>query len=160
MAYRLDYDGLIEGYAGEYGLDAFLIAAIIHVESGNDAQAVSSKGARGLMQIMPGTGGWIYEKLEGKERGFREDDLFDPDTNIRYGCWYLRYLLDRFEGNERYALLAYNAGPGNVEKWLADEAYSSNGMLRVIPFSDAEAYLEKVEAAKRKYEELYAQQKD
>ena len=108
------------------------------------------------MQIMPDTGKWIAEKLEVE--GFSEEKLFEPETNIRFGCWYLKYLLDTFSGDRRTAAAAYNAGPGNVKKWLADERYSSGGELVKIPFKETERYVEKVQRAYEKYTEIYAAQ--
>ncbi len=153
--YPLSYKSIIMENSERYDLDFFLVAAVIHVESHNDPMALSPKGAMGLMQIMPDTGGWIYEKIEQKEDGFKEKDLYNSDINIRYGCWYLRYLLDKFDQDLNYALIAYNAGPGNLDKWLSDESISPGGRLGRIPFPQTEDYLGKVLSAKTKYEELY-----
>lgn len=151
--YRLVYGELITEMAGEYHIDPYLVAAVIHCESSNNKDAVSPVGAMGLMQIMPDTGGWIADKLEAE--GFCEDQLFDPRTNIRFGCWYLAYLTDKFQGNGKSVLAAYNAGPGNVEKWLKDERYSRDGQLTDIPFPETERYIEKVYRAYEKYLTLY-----
>lgn len=152
--YRLDYPTQIKAYSREFGLDPYLVAAVIHCESGNRPVVVSPKGAVGLMQIMPDTGGWIAEKL-----GLANYDgamLKDPEVNIRMGCWYLSYLTDRFGGVRSHALAAYNAGPGNLKKWLEDEAYSQDGVLVNIPFDETSSYVQKVERAYEKYKNLYA----
>lgn len=152
--YRLDYPTQIKAYSREFGLDPYLVAAVIHCESGNRPTVVSPKGAVGLMQIMPDTGGWIAEKL-----GLANYDgamLKDPEVNIRMGCWYLSYLTDRFGGVRSHALAAYNAGPGNLKKWLEDEAYSQDGVLVNIPFDETSSYVQKVERAYEKYKNLYA----
>ena len=76
--------------------------------------------------------------------------------NIRFGCWYLKYLLDSFSGNRKTAVAAYNAGPGNVRKWLNDENYSKGGELDSIPFKETAQYVERVQRAYDKYTKLYA----
>lgn len=154
--YKLDYAGLIRRYAGDYALDPYLVAAMIHVESGNRPAVVSPAGAMGLMQVMPDTGAWIAHKLEDTEEAdFDPAALLEPETSIRYGCWYLRFLLDRFAGNVRYAVIAYNAGHGNLEKWLENDAFASDGVLKRIPFAETDAYVQKVSRAREKYRELY-----
>lgn len=151
--YRLAYPAQVRESAAEFGLDPYLVAAVIHCESGNRAGAVSPKGAVGLMQIMPDTGAWIAQKLS--IANYDGAMLEDPSMNIRLGCWYLSYLLDRFGGVRSHALAAYNAGPGNLQKWLEDEAYSQDGMLVDIPFSETSDYVERVERAYEKYKKLY-----
>ncbi len=150
--YRLLYPEEIVTYSLEYQLNPQLTAAVIQVESANRSQVVSPKGAVGLMQIMPATGAWIAENMGMDD--YREDRLTDPAVNIQMGCWYLRYLLDMFE-NENTAVAAYNAGPGKVKQWLADERYASDGALCSIPYEETERYVKKVAAAKEKYAELY-----
>ncbi|MEA5059967.1 MAG: lytic transglycosylase domain-containing protein [Candidatus Pelethousia sp.] len=156
--YRLDYPLQIKRYSSEFSLDPFLVAAIIHCESGNRAAITSPKGAVGLMQIMPETGAWIAQKLDLSD--YDEAMLANPDMNIRMGCWYLRYLMDQFGGVRSHVLAAYNAGPGNLKKWLEDEAYSQDGMLVDIPFSETSSYVEKVENAYEKYKKLYEDELD
>lgn len=154
--YRLEYPEQVRLSAAEFGLDPYLVAAVIHCESGNRAGVVSHKGAVGLMQIMPDTGAWIAEKLAIAD--YDGAMLEDPSLNIRLGCWYLRYLLDRFGGVRGHALAAYNAGPGNLKKWLEDETYSQDGMLVDIPFSETSDYVERVERAYEKYKKLYPEE--
>jgi soluble lytic murein transglycosylase len=152
--YALLYADEIKKSADEFALDRYLVAAVIHCESRNVKDARSYRGAIGLMQIMPQTGEWIAEKL-GIEN-YTEAMLLEPDHNIRFGCWYLKYLSDRYgDGDIDKVLAAYNAGPGNVEKWLNSEEYSQQGRLTSIPFKETENYVEKVGYAARKYEELY-----
>lgn len=152
--YRLDYPDEIIAYADEYDLDRYLVAAVIHTESGGRADAVSPHGATGLMQLMPDTARWIAEK-QGRE-DYADAELYTPEKNIGAGCWYLDYLMDKY-GSERCALAAYNAGPGNVDKWLSDPKYGSDGALITIPFGETEEYLIRVDNAYEKYRELYAQ---
>ncbi len=151
--YRLDYPEEISAGADEFGLDPYLVAAMIHCESGNRAKAISPVGAVGLMQIMPDTGEWIAGKLDIS--GYEPEKLTEPAFNIRMGCWYLRFLLDRYEQDRPSALAAYNAGHGNVDKWKNDPAVSVEGELKNIPFAETEQYLEKVQRAYEKYKTLY-----
>lgn len=151
--YRLLYPDIVTEMAAEYGVDPYLAAAVIHCESSNNKDAVSPVGAVGLMQIMPDTGAWIAEKLEMDD--FTEERLFEPEVNVRMGCWYIDYLTDRFHGNMTLVLAAYNAGPGNVQKWLEDERISENGTLTEIPFPETERYIDKVQRAYEKYLTLY-----
>ncbi|HWS29508.1 MAG TPA: lytic transglycosylase domain-containing protein [Clostridia bacterium] len=152
--YALLYADEIKKSADEFALDRYLVAAVIHCESRNVKDARSYKGAIGLMQIMPETGAWIAEKLNVEN--YTQAMLWQPAHNIRFGCWYLKYLSDRYgDGDTSKVLAAYNAGPGNVEKWLNSEEYSREGRLTSIPFKETENYVEKVGYAARKYEELY-----
>lgn len=153
--YPLRYEALILEYAGEYGLDPYLVCAVIWVESKFDEAATSHKGARGLMQIIPSTGQWAAQKL-GIE-GYSEDSLYDPEINIRIGCWYLDNLRDHFNGNMDLALAAYNGGSGNVEKWLRDSRYSKDGRkLDNIPFKETRDFVARVWSAYDKYKRLYS----
>ena len=151
--YRLAYAETIRQESAAFGLDPYLVAAVIHCESSGRADAHSPKGACGLMQIMPATGAWIAEKLAIPS--FTEEMLYEPEQNIRFGCWYLSYLMQKYDGETDLALAAYNAGPGNVKKWLEDPAYSEAGHLKVIPFAETDKYVERVNAACGKYRELY-----
>ena len=136
--------------AGENSIPAPYIAAIIMAESSYDPGAVSSVGARGLMQIMPETGGWIAGKF-GDE--FTEDALFTPEVSIKYGAWYLGFLMDRYENDMRCATAAYHAGQGTVDKWLDDPAYSEDGAtLMHIPYDSTRTYVDRV----MKYYDYYA----
>ncbi len=151
--YPVAYSDLIERYAFQYELDPYLVTAIIRCESSNQIDAVSSVGAIGLMQIMPDTGEWIAHKLE--KEPFDPEVLYDAETNIMFGCWYLRFLTNRFSENAVNIIAAYNAGHGSVEGWLENEAYSDNGTLVSIPYPETERYVEKVQTAYNYYRELY-----
>lgn len=143
-----------EEYSGEDDVDPLFIMSIIKAESNFDKDAKSNKGALGLMQVTPSTGEWIAEKLN--EEMFAEDKLFDPDTNIRYGIWYINYLSKQFDGNLNLIIAAYNAGPGSVDKWLDDSSYSQNGEdLDNIPFVETDKYVEKVNFYYNIYKFLY-----
>lgn len=151
--YRLLYKDTIAQYAAEFSLDPYLVAAVIHTESSNRPEAVSPSGAIGLMQVMPETGKWIAGKLNIES--FEEKGLFVPETNIRFGCWYLRFLLDRYGHNLPLAIAAYNAGQGTVDMWLQDPAVCEGNVLYNIPYPETDNYLKKVQRAYEKYQILY-----
>ena len=148
--YPLSYKEIICKYADEYRLDRELVFSVVKVESGFDKNAVSSAGAMGLMQITEKTGAYIAERL-----CVTKYDLFDAENNLRFGCYYLRYLISRFEVLET-ALCAYNAGEGRVDEWLDDTAYSSDGKtLNLIPFKETQEYIVKIKKTFSKYKKLY-----
>lgn len=151
--YPLKYSESIYKYADKYEVDPYLIAAIIRTESNFNPGAVSSKDARGLMQIMPETGEWISMKMEIKDHS--EEKLFIPDYNINMGCWYISDLLKEF-GNLELAVASYNGGKGNVQKWLKDTKYSKDGeTLSYIPFTETDKYVKKVKVSYNIYKFLY-----
>ncbi|MDR0197206.1 MAG: lytic transglycosylase domain-containing protein [Oscillospiraceae bacterium] len=151
-----NFSQIVEKYASENDMDEYLVYAVIKTESGFEPEAVSSVGARGLMQIMPDTFEWIREyRFGGDELVY--DDMFDPDDNIRYGCRLLAYHLDYY-GNVDCALAAYHSVGGAVDEWLANAEYSPDGKtLGKIPVSDTAHYVDKVNKAYKTYLELYAQ---
>jgi soluble lytic murein transglycosylase len=148
--YPLKYESTIVKYADKYELDPYFVCAVIDTESNFRVNAVSEDGAQGLMQIMPETSGWIAEKLK-----ISAYDIFDPETNIMFGCWYLNFLKDRFSGEEQLMIAAYNAGHNKVEEWLA-EGYSKDGTtLDEIPYAETKKYVDKVTMAYEEYQKLY-----
>lgn len=155
--YPVAYTDLIAAAAEKYSLDPYLVQSIMRCESSNDPNAVSSVGAIGLMQIMPDTGEWIGHKID-PELAYSLDMLQDPATNIEYGCWYLRFLSDRFSGRTMEIIAAYNAGHGSVEEWLSDARFSQDGILTTIPFESAALYYEKVMSAYENYTTLYPEE--
>ena len=114
LRYPLRYEQIVAGHAANYRLEPQLVAAVIYQESKFDADARSSSGAVGLMQLLPETGQGIADRTGGD--AWQPGDLLDPELNVRYGSWYLRHLLDKY-GDERLALAAYNAGQTNVDEW-------------------------------------------
>jgi soluble lytic murein transglycosylase len=132
----LRHEDIVRQQAADKGVPADLIAAVIYAESRFRDQT-SHAGARGLMQITPATANLI-EELSGGQT-FKFEDLADPDINIRYGTFYLRYLMDKFDDNEVAALAAYNAGETNVIDWGG-----SNLRLDDIPFPETRGYVEDV----------------
>ena len=153
----LRHDDIIRQQADDKNLDPSLIAGMIYVESRFRDQT-SHAGAKGLMQLMPATADYIAHKSGGTE--FEQGDLADPQINIAYGSWYLRYLLERYHGNVPLALAAYNAGEGKVDEWwrqAADRGQSFN-VADHIPFPETRAYVGKVLSARRAYRREYAKE--
>jgi peptidoglycan lytic transglycosylase len=148
--------GVIRKQAAEKHLDPALIAAVIYAES-KFAPQRSSAGAEGLMQILPETAYFIAH-LSGGSR-FTASDLATPSINVAYGSYYLRYLLDHYDGNETLAVAAYNAGLANVDRWVG-RARAAGGHLRIaaIPFPETRAYVERVLSAQQDYRSAYARQ--
>jgi Soluble lytic murein transglycosylase and related regulatory proteins (some contain LysM/invasin domains) len=152
--YPKEYSEFVDKYCAMYEIDANLAYAVIHTESGFDSEAVSPLGACGLMQLMPDTFEWLRSK--DRTGGERFSDIFDPETNIRYGVFFLSLIQRRF-GSEQLVIAAYHAGMGRVSSWLGDSAFSSDGKsLHTIPFADTSHYVRKVERTKRIYDTLYA----
>lgn len=154
IVYPFHYRELVEKYATVYEVDPYLVAAIIRNESKFNPEAISKREARGLMQIAPITGQWAAEKLEIAD--YREERLYEPDLNIQIGCWYLSILKDQFNGKLELMVSAYNAGNGNVAKWLANPEYSYDGVgLDYIPFPETRNYLQKVTRDYERYQVIY-----
>ena len=107
---------IIVAESKRYQLDPALVLAVMHVESRFDTYAVSPKDALGLMQLLPSTGAWLAPQVGVDWQG--PQTLFDPASNVRLGVAYLRQLVDRYDGNIRTALLAYNWGPGRIDRRL------------------------------------------
>lgn len=149
--YPLRYEEYILDSSEEYGLDKYLVMALIKTES-NYIYDAHSGIARGLMQITDSTAEWIADKLN---IDFSPEDIENPQLNIRMGCFYLNYLIEHY-GNVQPALAAYNAGMGNVSRWLNDDTYSVDGeTLHYIPFAETSEYLKKIEKYVEIYKKLY-----
>lgn len=151
MLYPKSYSDIVTEKAKQFELDENLVYAVIKAESGFDADARSSAGAVGLMQLTPQTFDWILEKYPLDVPA----DITNPYDNIHAGCSLLRLLFDYY-GDFDVVLSAYNAGMGNASNWLADERYSSNGStLHTIPFPETSAYVKKVRENYMTYQKLY-----
>jgi len=154
--YPLKYWETVEHHAQLYELDPLLIAAVMRVESAFDRYAISSKGARGLMQLMPETAIWAAQRM-GLD-GFQIEHLFDPEINIAIGVWYLATLREQFGGKLTLALAAYNGGQANVMRWLKEQAWSGDlETVDDIPFPETRGYVRKVFGAYQWYRLIYRQ---
>ena len=142
--YPLDYASIVRGHAHNYDLNPALLAAVIEEESKFHADAKSSAGAIGLMQLQPATAKGIAIRTGGTK--FVLSDLYNPEINVRYGAWYLHHLLLKYR-DERLALAAYNAGQENVDRWRAQ----GEG----VQFPETRAYIDKVERLKGIYRRAY-----
>jgi soluble lytic murein transglycosylase len=144
----LRHDDIIRQQARDKDLDPALVAAVIYRESKFRDQT-SEAGAKGLMQILPDTADFVARKSGGTE--FVEGDLADPQINISYGCWYLRYLLDLYNGNRIAAVAAYNAGHRRVDRWGGESLTIDD-----IGFAETEEYTRDVLDKRDEYAEKYA----
>lgn len=154
LYYPFPYREAIEANAAAFGLDPLLVAAVTRTESKFDPRAVSRKGALGLMQIMPATAEWIAPRLGVGD--FRAEMLFEPETNIRFGAWYLADLSAEFGGSLDVVIVAYNAGRGKVSAWLADGDWSGSFEDREnIPYAETRVFLTRVRHAYAQYIRLY-----
>lgn len=136
----------------ESGLDPYLVYAVIKAESGFDEDAISRSGAVGLMQLRPATAQFICER-SGIE--YEREKLSDGEYNIRLGCLYLKYLLEKFPVRET-ALAAYNAGEGTVSDWLSDASLSKDGLNLIrVPYPETRGYLKKIKNFRKIYEFYY-----
>ena len=155
--YPQKYSELVSKYAKEYNIPEDVIYATIKVESNFDPEALSVAGARGLMQMLPSTFEWLTGD-EHLSENLTPNLLYDPEVNIRYGTYYLKYLYTKFDYNWDTACAAYNGGEGNVAKWLADTKYSDgNGNLTDFPreFGETRNYVKKIRQSRDTYQKLY-----
>lgn len=157
-AHPVQYRQLIDRYADEYNLHPAFVCAIILNESSFNTSAESRVGARGLMQLMPDTAQWIAHKLN-MDGSFHVDMLWEAETNIRFGCWYLSYLSGLFGGDAIAVSSAYHAGQGEIAAWLQNEAYAPGGRLGLdtMPEGPTKKYAGRVTRDYAIYDALYDQ---
>ena len=152
--YPLQYTEEITAASEEFGVEPSLIYAVIHTESSFQPQVTSSAGAKGLMQLTDSTLEWALNRA-GEKGKYTAEDLYDPQVNIHYGVYVLTLLGEQFENTETI-LAAYNAGIGRVGEWLKNPAYSTDGAhLTAIPYPETADYVERVQNARKRYQELY-----
>lgn len=148
--YPLKFKEEVFIHADSYDINRAIVFSIIKIESDFNENAESNAGAIGLMQITPTTGKYIAELI-----GIANFDLKDVNTNISFGCFYLKYLLNKFKNLET-AVCSYNAGEGNVMLWLTNSEYSDDGItLKSIPFSETREYIKNFKKTFEKYDKLY-----
>jgi soluble lytic murein transglycosylase len=150
----LRHDDIIRQQAHDKGLDPALIAGVIYAESHFIDGRTSSAGAQGLMQLTPATAQYIARKSGGTQ--FRVSDLGTPQVNIAYGAYYLKYLMKRYGGDVPLVLAAYNAGEGNVDKWIVRARAQDKALdIQAIPFGETRSYVTKVLDARKQYRITY-----
>jgi soluble lytic murein transglycosylase len=154
MMYPIKYREEIEANAAKYGIDPLLVAAIIRVESNYKPELVSSKGAIGLMQLMPDTAQWILE-MDGFA-SLSINSLYEPNSNIMMGTKYINLLNNQFNNNLAEVLAAYNAGPGNVSKWRETNVWDGKlENIEQIRFWETRKYVDRVVYYYKKYQKIY-----
>ena len=151
--YPVYYEEKVSKYSQKYDLDPYLIYSLIKVESKFNPSAKSNKGALGLMQITPSTGAYIAELIGDSD--FKKEMLYNPEVNIKYGCFYLAKLFDDFNGNLDCVLAAYNGGEGNVRKWLKEGKDGFNLKIEELPFDETRKYIIKVKRNYKIYNYIY-----
>lgn len=153
IVYPLQFRSIIIEESQNFKLEPALVAAVIFEESKFDERAKSKAGAIGLMQLMPDTAEWIAKNLNIDN--FKVNDLYIPKKNIKFGCWYLRFLLGKY-GREDLALAAYNSGHQNVDKWLKQEGMTKeqSGEIR-LGYGETKHYIKKVRKTKELYNKIY-----
>ena len=169
--YPLQYETYVEKYSEKNNLDKYLVYAVIKVESNFKPEATSSAGAIGLMQLMEETAVERLNVISSSENSSNENnllnaasineetdnnDLYDPETNKKIGTSYLAYLIELYDGNIVLALTAYNAGLGNVEKWIKDGIIKADGSdIENIPYKETENYVRKILSSYQMYLKIY-----
>ena len=149
--YPLRYEASIREVSQENGLEPAFVAGVIYTESRFRPEVESHREAYGLMQLLPESARFIQRK-SGIKGNYR-----DPEVNIRLGSWFLGYLKDRYKGDERLMLAAYNSGEGNVDAWISDEGFD---IAKDIPFKETREYVDNALEAKQTYQELYGRNLD
>jgi len=151
--FQIKYKDSINKYCKEYGVDKYLVYAMIKQESNFNNEAVSSAKARGLMQMTEDTFNWLKPQLGESSTTF--DDLFDADTNIRYGVFFISVLQKNFP-EQNTVVAAYNAGMNITREWLQDSNYSNDGStLHTIPYKETSNYVIVVDSNYKKYLDIY-----
>lgn len=153
IIYPKKYSVYVEKYSEEFEINENLVYSVMKAESKFDKDAISRKGAKGLMQISDITKDWAIEEL-----GLGDIDIYDPENNIKIGCWYLKKLYKEF-GDLDLVIAAYNGGSGNVTRWLKNNEYSSDGKhLDSIPFQETSTYVKKVRKNYDMYNDIYSKE--
>ena len=153
--YPLHYQEYVEYYAGKYGIDPMILYAFIRTESNFDPNVDSNADARGLMQITEVTFDWIKTKIAPTE-DLTFDDLYDPETNIRFGTYFVCYCLKKYDNHLATAAAAYHNGLGAVDALLTKTQYSTDGVtLEHYPYPQMRQYVKKITESYQRYSEIY-----
>lgn len=154
--YPRKYSEFVEKYANEYNVDELLVYSVIKAESNFKCNATSNSNAKGLMQLMDTTASEISSNI-ATDVSFESSQLFDAETNIRIGVKYLSELMKKYEGNLHVALAAYNAGIGNVDRWISEGIINADGSdIENIPYKETNNYVRKIIRDYNIYKQLYA----
>ena len=154
LVYPIHYQEQIILNAKEYNVDPYLILSIIQVETRFEPDKVSKKGAVGLMQLMPNTAVWIIEEGKFPEKFLQQ--TFEPSVNIELGTWYLSKLLNKYNYNLVMVIAAYNAGPGNVDKWIQDGIWDGSfEQVQNLPIGETRHYVQRVIHYFEQYQWIY-----
>lgn len=148
ITHPLEYEAQILRSSEQNGLEPTFVAAVVHTESRFRPDAESSQDAYGLMQLLPETAEFIQQR-SGIQGNYR-----NPRVNIQLGTWYLGYLAQRYEGNERLMLAAYNSGEGRVNGWISQEGFD---IETDIPFQETREYVVSVLETQEIYRDLYGE---
>jgi soluble lytic murein transglycosylase len=146
---QIKYQAEIQKYAERFEIEKELLAALIYVESRFNNYSESSKGAVGLMQLMPSTAIWIAEELD--YNNFQLKDLNNPEINIKFGSWYFAYLYEKFDRDLIKTIAAYNAGENNVRIWI-NNGWQGN-INEKLPFKETDDFVRRVISTKKYYKE-------
>lgn len=153
--YPIQYSEYVTYYADKYDIDPLMLYAFIRTESNFDPMADSDAGARGLMQITEVTFDWIKSKIAPTE-DLTFEDLYDPETNIRFGSYFVSYCLLRYQDDLATAAAAYHSGWGIVDDLLAQAQYSADGKtLDHYPYPQMRLYVKKITSSYQHYQEIY-----
>lgn len=156
LLYPRKYSRQVEQWAAEYELDPLLVYAFIRTESGFDPAATSSVEARGLMQMTEETFIWLRSKIAPDE-GLLFANLYDPETSIRFGCYYLHLCMERYNGDVATVAAAYHSGWGTVDALLQMEEHSADGeTLQGFPYNQMNHYVKKITFCYAEYQRIYA----
>ena len=157
LLYPRKYSRQVEQWAAEYDLDPLLVYAFIRTESGFDPAATSSVEARGLMQMTEETFIWLRSKIAPDEE-LLFANLYDPETSIRFGCYYLHLCMERYNGDVATAAAAYHSGWGTVDALLQMEEHSADGeTLQGFPYNQMNHYVKKITSCYARYQRIYAE---
>ena len=155
--YPIEYSEYVTYYADKYDLDPLMLYAFIRTESNFNPKADSDAGARGLMQITEVTFDWIKTKIAPTE-DLTFEDLYDPETNIRFGSYFVSYCLLRYQDDLPTSAAAYHSGLGTVDKLLAQAEYSDDGKtLDHYPYPQMRLYVKKITSSYQRYQEIYTE---